>query len=178
MGSITVPVAETATTEIKLTNNKGKETAASITYSMHYRPCPEGSRLKGTWRVEIKSAKNLPNMDEKSVSDPYCVVRAQSVDGKHIFEQVTRVIHNDLNPFWEETLDLPLASSSDALVKALEAGKPGVSEDADLFAVLPRREREGTALRSATVSTIRSKKDSEDPGFLDWKERLARGGCY
>ena len=123
------------------------------------------------WRVGIKSAKNLPNMDEISVSDPYCCIKATSPDGKHCFEQVTRVIHNDLNPVWDATLDLPIASDADALRKALEEGKSGLGEG-DLSALLPRGVAEGTALRSATVSTIRSK-EADNPGLLDWKERLA-----
>mmetsp|Transcript_11591 Transcript_11591/g.23814 ORF Transcript_11591/g.23814 Transcript_11591/m.23814 type:complete len:808 (-) Transcript_11591:58-2481(-) len=173
MGSVVVPVEETDVTEVKLGNNKGRETDATLTYSLHYRPLPSGSRLKGTWRVVIKSAKNLPNMDDQSVSDPYCVVKALSADGQHCFEQVTRVIHNDLNPVWEETLDLPLAADADALKKALEAGKAGLSEgNLDLFHLLPRGASEGTALRSATVSTIRSK-ETHDPGFIEWSSRLA-----
>lgn len=171
MGTATVAVEDTDDSEIKLCNNKGKESDATITYSLHWRPCPDGSRLKGTWRVGIKSAKNLPNMDEQSVSDPYCCVKATSADGKHCFEQVTRVIQNDLFPVWDATLDLPIASDADALKKALEGGKPGLGEG-DLYALLPRGVSEGTALRSVTVSTIRSK-ETESPGFVEWKDRLS-----
>ena len=171
MGTATVAVEETEVSEIKLYNNKGKESNATFTYSLHWRPCPAGSRLKGMWRVGIKSAKNLPNMDEVSVSDPYCCIKATSADGKHCFEQVTRVIHNDLNPVWDATLDLPIASDADALRKALEEGKSGLGQG-DLSALLPRGVAEGTALRSATVSTIRSK-EADNPGLLDWKDRLA-----
>ena len=171
MGTATVAVEDTDDLQIKLCNNKGKESDATITYSLHWRPCPSGSRLKGTWRVGIKSAKNLPNMDEQSVSDPYCCVKATSADGKHCFEQVTRVIQNDLNPVWDATLDLPIASDADALKKALEEGKPGLG-DGDLYALLPRGVSEGTALRSVTVSTIRSK-EAESPGFVEWKDRLS-----
>ena len=171
MGTATVAVEDTDDSEIKLCNNKGKESDATITYSLHWRSCPSGSRLKGTWRVGIKSAKNLPNMDEQSVSDPYCCVKATSADGRHCFEQVTRVIQNDLNPVWDATLDLPIASDADALKKALEGGKSGLGEG-DLYALLPRGVSEGTALRSVTVSTIRSK-EAECPGFVEWKDRLS-----
>jgi len=171
MGTATVAVEDTDVSEIKLSNTKGKESDATIAYSLHWRPCPTGSRLKGTWRVGIKSAKNLPNMDQDSVSDPYCCIKATSTDGKHCFEQVTRVIPNDLNPVWDATLDLPIASDGDALKKALEDGKSGLGEG-DLCALLPRGVSEGTALRSATVSKIRSK-EAESPGFLEWKNRLS-----
>jgi len=171
MGTATVAVEDTDLSEIKLSNKKGKLSDATITYCLHWRPCPSGSRLKGTWRVGIKSAKNLPNMDDQSVSDPYCCVKATSVDGKHCFEQVTRVIQNDLNPVWDATLDLPIASDADALKKALEDGKAGLGEG-DLYALLPRGVSEGTALRSVTVSTIRSK-EAEGPGIAEWKGRLS-----
>ena len=171
MGTATVAVEDTEVSEIKLYNNKGKESDATIAYSLHWRPCQAGSRLKGMWRVGIKSARNLPNMDEVSVSDPYCCIKATSADGKHCFEQVTRVIHNDLNPVWDATLDLPIASDADALRKALEEGTSGLGQG-DLYALLPRGVSEGTALRSATVSTIRSK-EANNPGFLEWKDRLA-----
>ena len=175
MAKAVVPVEETEETTISLSKMGGGD-AGTLTYSMHWRPCPAGSRLKGTWRVCIKSAKDLPNTDEISVSDPYCCIQAASADGRHSLEAVTRILPNELSPVWEETIDLPIAANADALVEALQGSKTGLG-DGDLSQLFPVGNAGGGFLKSSTVSGVNSTRLAltgvgADPGFPEWVERL------
>ena len=124
----------------------------------------------------IKSAKDLPNTDEISVSDPYCCIQAASADGRHSLEAVTRILPNELSPVWDETIDLPIAANADALVEALQGSKTGLG-DGDLSQLFPVGNAGGGFLKSSTVSGVNSTRLAltgvgADPGFPEWVERL------
>ncbi len=56
---------------------------------------------KGTLHIHVKRAKNLPNMDEKGLTDGYVklyLLPDKSSKGK----RKTAVKHNNLNPTWDE----------------------------------------------------------------------------
>lgn len=82
----------------------------TITYSVELRHFPAGSRLRDACRICFHSAAKLPIADFRSQSsDPYVTLVARSDDGKLTFHQRTSVIAANLNPTWNETLELPLA---------------------------------------------------------------------
>lgn len=166
MGSVSVPVKETPLTQMKL---HGSE--ATLSFSIHWRACPTGSRLKGTWRVFIEKAEKLPNKDTVTLSDPYCMITAISTDDNHRFEQVSTVVPNDLNPVWRETLDLPVAALEDALETALEEGKSGLGSG-DLHGMMSRgRGKSSSSVLYGSLS-LSSSRNISSSGFSEWSERL------
>ena len=91
---------------------------------------PEEDRKKeglyGKLKFIVKSAKDLPNKDSwgSGVSDPYTMITLP--DGQ---EKRTKVIDDNLNPVWNETLefdvkiDASVASLPDASVSSLSRSR-------------------------------------------------------
>jgi len=103
--------------------------AATLTYRIAWRRFPEGSRLRGAWRVTIVRAEHLPGLDHfqgRSTSDPFAVVTAVSQDGRFRFWQQTCVVERQLNPIWDETFELTVAADPAALHYGFEAAAPGL----------------------------------------------------
>jgi len=85
-------------------------------------------RLKGSWKLTIHEAENVPSMDPKlnplgrPKNDPYCVIIVMSSKAEEegrCFRQLTSIKQNVANPLWDETFDFPLASTDTALADAL-----------------------------------------------------------
>eukprot|EP00405_Crypthecodinium_cohnii_P035622 CAMPEP_0206532196 /NCGR_PEP_ID=MMETSP0325_2-20121206/4216_1 /ASSEMBLY_ACC=CAM_ASM_000347 /TAXON_ID=2866 /ORGANISM="Crypthecodinium cohnii, Strain Seligo" /LENGTH=875 /DNA_ID=CAMNT_0054028583 /DNA_START=535 /DNA_END=3162 /DNA_ORIENTATION=+ len=125
--------------EVELTPTNGKKTEklqhgsssssctgspeATLTYSVECVKFPSGGRLRETWRITLHEAKNLPIADVSArKSDPYAIITATSTDKKYSFEQRTGVKVGELNPAWEDTFDLPIASEGGRLEEALLIG--------------------------------------------------------
>lgn len=114
--------------------NKGKERKkisvgetphrGSIELDISWWDAPDESRLKGSWRITIRKASNVPIKDLRT-SDPYCLVIADSKGpdaetGYAKFEQKTSVILNNLNPVWNETLEVPMIKDKCNLLQSLK----------------------------------------------------------
>lgn len=100
-----------------------------IKLKMSWQAAPLTSRLKGSWHITIVEASKLQIKDvlPKLSSDPYCLVRASSKgdDGDYgylEFQQQTKVITESLDPFFGETLEVPVSKKTylaDSLSKSL-----------------------------------------------------------
>jgi hypothetical protein len=96
------------------------------------------SRLKGTWKVHIDNATNLPAMNlASSLSDPYCLVIGKSNVSFLEFRQITSVKANTLDPVWDEIIEIPVAANFNYLLDSLEAEGLDTSsigcKDSELF---------------------------------------------
>eukprot|EP00425_Heterocapsa_triquetra_P036777 CAMPEP_0195079160 /NCGR_PEP_ID=MMETSP0448-20130528/21152_1 /TAXON_ID=66468 /ORGANISM="Heterocapsa triquestra, Strain CCMP 448" /LENGTH=699 /DNA_ID=CAMNT_0040111969 /DNA_START=85 /DNA_END=2181 /DNA_ORIENTATION=- len=120
------------------TDVKGNGGLASLSYAVSYRELPQGSRLRGVWRISILRAANLPVCDRvQGTSDPYCSLVAVSSCGHLRFRQETSIVKRNLNPEWNETFELPLAARGvDRLEEALEAAAAGLGKEAPLAPLL------------------------------------------
>jgi len=116
-GKITIPVEETPEKTVTLAGG------IKLTFALTWRALPQGSRLKGTWRLNIVRAKDVPPCDGplRKTSDPFCEVLAVSKDTRRRFRQCTCVKMWDLNPEWNEVFDLPVAAKEGQLQAALNA---------------------------------------------------------
>jgi len=135
MCQATVALKDTELTEIPLTRKSGKD-GGSLSFSIKWAPTSgdsllcgtcnsEGnSRLVGSWKIHVLEGKDLPNKDVSltsgATSDPYVVIQAKSNNDTYHFEQMTSVIQENANPFWDETLSIPVARSVQTLQNALE----------------------------------------------------------
>jgi len=114
LGRVVLPLRPTETPQAvalldmkeRLVNGRGGP--SRLTYSMSFRSYPEGSRLRGSWRICIHSAENLPAANIKGDSDPFVSLTAESEDGELFCKQQTSVVVRTLNPTWNEILELPL----------------------------------------------------------------------
>jgi len=101
---------------------------ATLTYAIEYREYPEGSYLKGAWRIRVINAFNLPRMSFKGPPDVYAELIAWSDPHKggerYGFRQITSVRHSDLHPQWNETLELPIAAHPNVLSEVLMKASP------------------------------------------------------
>ena len=106
----------------------------TIYCSISWMEFPAESRLRGTWRVTIERAVDLPVMDSNNSSDPYCVVIArdgygdsskEGVPCRRELHQMTCVKARSLNPVWNETIDLPIVKEryTSSLTDTLTAKK-------------------------------------------------------
>jgi hypothetical protein len=125
----TIPVRNMERVKIPLTRRNGKG-GGTISYAMEYKSCTNSSsRLSGSWKIKIYEAENLPNMDlslfssgtDAGMSDPFIIIKAESNDGRFNFEQVTKMVVDDLNPTWNEVLSLPVAKSNEECFAALQS---------------------------------------------------------
>jgi hypothetical protein len=110
-------------TEIPLKRKSGKD-GGTLSYSIDWSPAAAGSRLRGSWKVNIFEGKNLPNKDisvKGNTSDPYVIVEAKSNNQKFSLDQMTSIIQEDINPVWNETLTIPTSITNDAMQAALES---------------------------------------------------------
>lgn len=146
MAIVKVPLSRTAEKTVKLrtsmagtlSTSLGLRAAATLTYSIEWREYPVGSRLRGSWRVTVVRAGNLPRADMLmgGKADPFCEVTAVSSDGHCRFRQQTCVQHGNLEPEWHETLEIPVAASPDHLQAAIDCFAPGLVGD-QLDAMFP-----------------------------------------
>ena len=74
------------------------------------------------------SKRNLKNVDKKSTSDPYARVFLLP-DEKPTFKRKTKIIKNNLSPYWQETFDYPMKLEK-ALTKNLVIN---LKDDAGIF---------------------------------------------
>jgi hypothetical protein len=132
IGQVVIPLPDPSDTEAvkKLSESKAyalsKGVFASILgstlhCSVAWMDFPFNSRLQGAWRVAIERAKNLPPMDTHGTSDPYCIVMANKAgrDRGRTFYQRTCVKARNLNPEWNETIDIPVCRiTNDSELKA------------------------------------------------------------
>jgi len=150
IANLDVPVEETAEKTVKLDCGNN----ASFTYSITWRPLPEESRMKGTWRVTVHRAVNIPGRDGpfKSASDPFVEVLAVSKDGERRYRQASSVKPHTVNPVWDEVFDVPVALRSGELEASLDAAARGLgsgrSEPSIEEAMLPSS-AEATAVEDA-----------------------------
>jgi len=117
-----------------------------IKLDISWRSAPDKSRLKGSWRITIDQARNLPIKDMIS-SDPYCLVTASSKGpdgdtGYLIFEQKTSVVTNNLNPVWAETLEVPSIRCPCNFLNSLGATKVLKVDKLKLNAIFSKGESE------------------------------------
>jgi len=188
IGQVTFPLVPTPEQTVALLDTKkqpvmgvGGKTPSQLTFSVEYRPLPQSSRLKGVWRVHIKSASGLPAMDQwqgRGKSDCFAVLHAVSADGRCQSRCQTCVIPDSLEPVWEETLEVPEAAQARLLDGALasaattvvcpEAARELVSGQA-LHDLLPEAEAGNPQVEAAIESwTIR----------LDQAAQAAHGSVF
>lgn len=74
-------------------------------------------QLRSRLSVTVHEARNLKNLDKKSISDPYARVYLKP-DGKPSYKRKTRIVKNNLNPVWQETFDYSM-TLKEALEKVL-----------------------------------------------------------
>jgi len=120
LGKVTIPVQQTPLIECGIQGCKGK-----LKFSISWRSLPSTSRLKGSWRIFIESAKNLPDRHLASISNPFCLITAVSDDDTHL-NQITSTQANTFNPVWNECFDLPVTATPDALKLAFENCSSGL----------------------------------------------------
>mmetsp|Transcript_28086 Transcript_28086/g.93282 ORF Transcript_28086/g.93282 Transcript_28086/m.93282 type:complete len:904 (+) Transcript_28086:58-2769(+) len=102
IGQVSLTLRPTEETTAQLTDQEGWQVRggwrgepASLTYRIEWRNFPEGSRLRGAWRVTLRRAQHLPGLDHflgRSTSDPFAVITAISQDGRFRFRQQTCVV--------------------------------------------------------------------------------------
>jgi len=171
IGQVSLTLRPTEETTAQLTDQEGWQVRggwrgqpASLTYRTEWRNFPEGSRLRGAWRVTLRRAQHLPGLDHflgRSTSDPFAVITAISQDGRFRFRQQTCVVERQLDPVWEETFELPVAVDPSALHVALNSAAPGLGV-APLGALLPHEDGDD---------------DQLDLAFGAWSQRLDAAAC-
>jgi|ERR1719438_530854 len=116
LGKITIPLQETQLKAYKLGNRLQKMVfrLGKIYFSIQYQEYPLTSRLVGAWRVYVQKAEGLIRSDITSLSDPYVLVIAESLDGLR-FEQSSCTEKDNQDPVWEETFEIPIAKSSNEI---------------------------------------------------------------
>jgi len=124
LGKVRVPLMDTVEKTVLLRGASGKylQGKASLSYSISWVPLPAGGRLRGLWRVAVLRCSCLPWADANGASDPYVELVARSQNGRHRCIQRTSVRCNTLNPEFDETLELPIASESTLLEDSLREG--------------------------------------------------------
>ena len=85
-----------------------------------FSPTPKHSPKSGTLHIAVKSAKSLPNMDDKGFTDGYVklyLLPDKSGKGK----RKTAIIKNNLNPTWDEKFTYDKLSIDDlSSIRVLE----------------------------------------------------------
>merc|ERR1719253_1763193 len=145
---VAIPIKETPETTVNLHDTAGKEmksafggrSAASITYSLSWRSFPSSPglpapRLKGSWRFKLIKANDLPRKDKmlgRGTSDPFVEIIASSKDGKQIFRQQSTCKCKNLDPVYDEVLEIPVAASSGELQALLGSISPSLVSESGL----------------------------------------------
>ncbi|CAB9505109.1 expressed unknown protein [Seminavis robusta] len=90
--------------------SKATARGSTLFCSITWLELPADSRILGLWRVAIDRATNVPVMDVTGSSDPFCLVIASETDGDggRELHQRTCVKARNLNPQWNETIDVPV----------------------------------------------------------------------
>ena len=111
-------------------------TCQGNTYDAALKDCPDKGSQKlsagGNVTVLVKTATNLPNRDftgtSAGVSDPYVKLTVGSVSAK------TRTIYNNLNPEWNERLNIGVLGSATAITIEIWDEDTGMEFGDDLIA--------------------------------------------
>lgn len=126
VASVVVDVETTSPVEIAMRDKAGKPVASvKLTYAMEWKPCPPGSRLKGTWCVHVEKVTRVPLKDVlllKFSSDPVIEIDACGMDSTYCFRQYSSVKPRTCEPVWNETFELPVAQSSFLEAALVNAG--------------------------------------------------------
>jgi len=157
-GEVNLPIEDThGERTVKMLDKASKE-AGMLTYSMSYTSLPEGARFEGYWQVTMHKASGLPAKDRWTMgnkSDPYVVLTATTrphpQSGKcdaFVSQQQGAVVKNCLDPEWNETFCIPIASE-DGLTAALDARAPRLSAClGDLDRMFPHDDAHADAMSS------------------------------
>lgn len=156
MGEVSFMVEETAVSSHSVKGGSRIFRAIpTIAYSLEWIPYPNDSRLQGVWSLLIVEAKGLPQMDGAGgKSDPYCKVTTSSANG-HEYCQYTSVKENNLDPVWNETLEIPVMKESSFLQTSLEEAAVGLGG--------------GNMVNMFTMK--------DEAGFNEWQERVKTADC-
>jgi hypothetical protein len=133
MCSTTVLLKETEMKKQSLLTKRGRK-AGTLTYSIEWKEFKENSRMKGAWKITIGSGEDLPNLDigvinlcgvdTSQASDPYVIIRplpSSKQESPFVYEQLTTVKENNLNPVWNEHFSIPVShTDSDLLQEAFD----------------------------------------------------------
>lgn len=145
----------------------GAKGPSSINVKVDWRAYPEGSRLKGAWRVTLLRGSHLPGLDKLqglSTSDPCTLVQAVSEDGTFHFCQQSTVVKANVDPVWNETFELSVPSelADDPLHLYLGSHSPvdGLADEQELF---PPSARWGGS------------DQGDDDAFLRWSRAVTSG---
>jgi len=121
LGEVTIAIMAVEETTVALTSGNrqpvlGKDgNPSTITYAVAWERL-ENSRFQGVWKITIHAAKHLPVADAiRRKSDPFVQVTAYSKDHSLAFQQRSAVCVENLNPVWNETFDLTVASAKTSL---------------------------------------------------------------
>jgi hypothetical protein len=151
LGMVMIPLKVTKEAKLTLHDSSGKKMktgccsgrpAATITYSLQWRSYPAvsgqpPSRLAGAWQFTVLKANHLPRSDRmllgQSTSDPFVQLIAMSKDGKHIFRQQTSCKCRELDPVFNETLEVPTAAKPQELEATLQTISPGLAKEISRF---------------------------------------------
>jgi len=116
IGQVHLPLAECPETTEVLKGEDGavvcgKSGPSQISYAISWRTLPEGSRLRGAWRVQLLRAQNLPGLNgiHGRTSDPFVSILAKSADGLFQCQQSSCVIAGTVDPTWNEVFEFPVA---------------------------------------------------------------------
>ncbi|KAJ3134514.1 hypothetical protein HK100_003559 [Physocladia obscura] len=86
----------------------------------------------GVLKITLHEAKNLKNMELAGVSDPYVLI---AIGGKIVGR--TKAIENSLNPYWGQTLFIPVMSSN---LHFKDQTIPGAAPDELTFEIFDKNE--------------------------------------
>jgi len=177
IGQVHIPLERTPLTTVALTDTRGARcfgagSVTTVTYSVEYQAMAASSRLKGTWRVQIAKAANLKacdTMQRRPASDPFAVLTVSTQDMRHCFRQQTSVVINNLNPEWNETLEVPVAA------------RQGLLENALSWAAASHGGTAATQLRADPVGPLlppeQATREAVEQAIAGWQARLDRAAA-
>ena len=122
----------------------------------------ESINNQGTLRLDLTKATNLPAADSNGYSDPYCKVFLNNLE-----EFTSKVVKKNLNPVWEQFVNLEVASRTASELKIVVNDEDTVGKDDFLGEVLVNLEYL-EPMQSQTVVLQLAGKPGKDgkPAFL------------
>jgi len=147
IGQVKIPLPDPSDTEAVKKLGESKAHAVSqgvsafmrrstLNCSITWIDFPSNSRLQGAWRVAIERANSLPAKDTNGTSDPYCIVMANKAGNNsgRKFYQRTCVKARNLNPEWNETIDIPVCriTNDSELMSAISVNGISSIDDKDM----------------------------------------------
>lgn len=154
IGHVTIPLGAPPSAKSQIVQaghlqleNYAETSCGTLRCSVSWLELPNDSRLRGTWRVSIVQAINLPSVGKHlpdslplefkaSRLDTFCCVTARCANGREL-EQRTKVVGPSLNPEWNETIDVPVMRQGCLLEQVLRDQGLAVPQEGKLGELFP-----------------------------------------